>query len=162
MYISRFLNRHFNKYTRHVKENNVRTSNSIIRINIRRLDSLDACTYGGLYCSAEPLPMDFTLLHTRLVHNHLGPLSCQRQPPHALAIWISSLYVRLIDSLEIQDATLLESLSDYIHYNTTMKSHQETHGITSSSYHIHVPTPSPHVISKHHNLMPMHNPPTNS
>jgi len=32
--------------------------------------------------------------------------------------------VRLTDSLEFQDATLLESLSNYIHYNTTMKSQQ--------------------------------------
>jgi len=29
-------------------------------------DSLDACTCGGLYCSAEPLPMGFTLPCTRL------------------------------------------------------------------------------------------------
>jgi len=56
--------------------------------------------------------------------------------------WISPLYVRLTDSLEFHDATLLESLSNYIHYNTTMNSRQETHGITSSSYHIHVPTRS--------------------
>jgi len=41
-------------------------------------------------------------------------------------------------SLEFQDATLLESLCDYIYYNTTMKSCQESHGITSNSYHIHV------------------------
>jgi len=67
--------------------------------------------------------------------------------------------MRLIDSLEFQDATLLESLFDYIHYNTTMRPLQEAHGITSNSCHIHVLTPIPHVISKQHNLMPMQ--PTN-
>jgi len=36
---------------------------------------------------------------------------------------------------------LLESLSNYIHYNTTMKSHQEIHRIMSNSCHIHVLTP---------------------
>jgi len=48
------------------------------------------------------------------------------------------LYMRLTSYLEFQDATLLEFLSNYIHYNTTMKSHQEIHGITSISYQIHV------------------------
>jgi len=44
-------------------------------------DSLDVCTYGGLYYSAEPLPMDFTLPLTRLAFKHLRPLSCQRLGP---------------------------------------------------------------------------------
>jgi len=57
--------------------------------------------------------------------------------------------VRLTDSSEFQDATLLESLSNYIHYNTTMKSHQEIHGIMSISYHFHV---------SHYNFMPMSQP----
>jgi len=57
--------------------------------------------------------------------------------------------VRLTDSLEFQNATLLESLSNYIHYNTTMKSPHETHGITSISYHIMFLTLKPHVIMKH-------------
>jgi len=33
-----------------------------------RSDSLDAC--GSIYRSAEPLPMDFSLPCTRLVHDH--------------------------------------------------------------------------------------------
>jgi len=40
----------------HVKANNARPSNLIIQIHIRRSDSLDACTCGDLYCSAESLP----------------------------------------------------------------------------------------------------------
>jgi len=46
-------------------------------------DSLDACTCGGLYYSAEPLPMGFTLPRTRLAFKHLRPLSCQRLGPPA-------------------------------------------------------------------------------
>jgi len=119
--------------------NNAISSDSIIRINIKRLDSLDVCTCGGLYCSTESLPMDFILPRTRLAFNHLGSFSCQRLgPPATLTTWISLFYVKLTDSLEFQDATLLESLSNYIHYNTTMKSYQEVHGITSISFHIHV------------------------
>jgi len=38
-----------------------------------RSDSLDVYTCGGLYCSAESLPMSFILPHTRLVHDHLKP-----------------------------------------------------------------------------------------
>jgi len=123
-------------------------SNSIIRINIKRSDSLDACTCGGLYCPAEPLSMSFTLPPTRLVHDCLGPLSCQRlEPPTTLITWISLLYVSLTDSLELQDATLLESLPNYIHYNTIMKSYQETHRITSNSYQNYVYTPNSYVTS---------------
>jgi len=97
----------------------------------------------------------FTQPRSRLVHDYLESLSCQRLGPHTtLTTWISLLYVRLTDYLEFQDATLLESLSNYIHHNTSMKSLQETHRITSSSCHIHVPTPKPHVISKYHNLIP--------
>jgi len=55
--------------------------------------------------------------------------------------------VRLTDSLEFHDVTLLESLSNYIHYNTTMKSPHETHGITSISYHKHDLT-SNHMLSQ--------------
>jgi len=88
------------------------------------------------------ITMGFTLLCTRLAFNHLGPLSCQRLGLSAtLTTWISTLYVRQTNSLEFQDATLLKSLSNYIHYNTTMKSHQEIYGITSNSCHIHVLTP---------------------
>ena len=67
--------------------------------------------------------------------------------------------MRLTYSLEFQDATLLESLSNYIHYNTTMKSPQETHGIMSISYNNHDLTPKPHVISKHHIPMSIPNQP---
>jgi len=110
--------------------NNARSSDSFIRINIKRSVLLDVCTCGDLYCSTEPLPMGFTLPRTRLVH---GSLSYQRLgPPVTLTTWISPLNVRLTDFLEFQDATLLESLSNYIHYNTTMKSRQEFHGIMST------------------------------
>jgi len=55
--------------------------------------------------------------------------------------------------------SLLESLSNYIHYNTTMKSHKETHGITFISYHSHVSLTNDKFI-KHNNLMPISNQPT--
>jgi len=80
---------------------------SIIRIHILRSDSLDACTRGGLYCSAEPLPMGFTLPLTRLAFKRLRPLSCQRLgPPATLTTWVSFLYLRLTDPLEFRDAIL--------------------------------------------------------
>jgi len=83
------------------------------QIHIIRSNSLNVCTCGGLYYSAEPLPMGFTLPRTRLAHDHLGSLSCQRLGPSTtLTTWINLLYVRLTDSLEFQDATLLESLSN--------------------------------------------------
>jgi len=70
-------------------------------------DSLYACSCGGLYCSTKPLPMDFTLPLTRLAFKHLRPLSCLRLGHLAtLTTWVSTLYVRLIDSLECQDAFL--------------------------------------------------------
>jgi len=107
--------------------------------------------------------MGFTLPRTKLVHDHLRPLSCQRLgPPTTFTTWISLLYVSPTNSLECQDATLLESLSNYIYYNTIIRSSQEIHGITSSPYHIHVLTPNSHIITKHYNLMPMYNQPTNS
>jgi len=128
---------------------NQRPYNSIIWIHVMRSDSLVICTCGRLYFSAEPSPMSFTLPRTRLVHDHLKSLSYQRLgPPDTLTTWTSLLYMSLIDSLECQDATLLESLSNYIYYNnTTIKSLQETHWIKSSSYNTHV-------ISKHNHLMP--------
>ena len=53
------------------------------------------------------MPMGFTLPLTRLSLKHLRPLCCQRiGPPATLTTWISTLYVRLIDSLECQDAVL--------------------------------------------------------
>jgi len=40
--------------------------------------------------NAESLPMGFTLPRTRLIHNHLGLLSCQRLwPLITLTTWIS-------------------------------------------------------------------------
>jgi len=136
MYTSRFLNRH---------TNNIRLSNSIIRIYIKRLDSWDACTCGGLYYSAELLPMGFTLPRTRLVHNHLVTLSCQRLDLLLLSPLL--LYVSLTDSLEFQNAILLKSLSNCIHYNTTMKSRQESHEITSTHAMSIFLTPNPRSIS---------------
>ena len=108
---------------------------SIIWINILGSDSLDACTCGGLYCSVEPLPIGFTLPHTRLAFKRLRPLSCQRLgPPATLTTWVNTLYVRLTNSLECQDAILLESLLNYImrhhhepswNYVLTMRHHHE-------------------------------------
>jgi len=112
---------------------------SIIRINILGSDSLDACTCGGLYCSAEPLPMGFTLPHTRLAFKHLRPLSCHRLgPPATLTTWVSLLYMRLTDPLEFRDAVLtwIHILIYTLH--TTMRSPHETHGITSITYKFHV------------------------
>jgi len=51
--------------------------------------------------------MGFTLPFTRLAFKHLRWLSYQRLgPPTTLTIWVSTLYVRLTDSLECQDAIL--------------------------------------------------------
>jgi len=53
------------------------------------------------------LPMGFTLSLTRLAFKHLKSLSCQRLgSPATLTIWVSTLYVRLTDSLECQNAIL--------------------------------------------------------
>jgi len=112
---------------------------SIIRIHILRSDSLDACTHGGFYCSAEPLPMGFTLPHTMLAFKRLRPLSCQRLgPPATLTTWVSVLYLRLTDPLELWDAVLtwIHILTYTLH--TTMRSLHETHGITPITHQIHV------------------------
>ena len=99
---------------------NRRLFNSIIQIHVMKSDSLETCTCGGLYCSTKPLPMGFTLPHTRLVHDHLMPLSCQRLgPPTTLTTWTSLLCVSLTNALECQDVTLLEFISHYIHYFIT-------------------------------------------
>jgi len=107
---------------------------SIIRIHILRSDSLDACTCGGLYCFAEPLPMGFTLPHTRLAFKRLRPLSCQRLgPPTTLTTWVSLLYLRFTDPSELRDAILtwIHILIYTLH--TTMRFPHETHGITPNS-----------------------------
>jgi len=112
---------------------------SIIRITILRSDSLDACTCGGLYCFAEPLPMGFTLPLTRLALKRLRPLSCHRLgPPATLTTWVSLLYMRLTDPLEFRDAVLtwIHILIYTLH--ATIKSSHETHGITSISHQSHV------------------------
>jgi len=44
----------------------------------------------------------------------------------------------LIDSLGYQDVVLLESLFHYTYYNTIIRCPQESHGIISSSYYIHI------------------------
>jgi len=41
-------------------------------------ESLETYTCGGLYYSAKSLSMGFTLSHTRLIHNHVRPLSYLR------------------------------------------------------------------------------------
>jgi len=121
------------------------TYDSIIRIHILRSDSLDTCTCGGLYCSAEPLPMGFTLPRTRLTFKHLRPLSCQRlRSPATLTTWVRLLYLRLTDPLEFRDAILtwIHILIYTLH--ATMRSPHETHGITPitpNSYFIPYPPP---------------------
>jgi len=85
------------KHKQHVTISSRRLSNSIIRIHVMKTDSLETYTCGDLYCSAEPLPMSFTLPHTGLVHNHLRSLSCQRLwHPTTLTTWISSMWVWLV------------------------------------------------------------------
>jgi len=112
---------------------------SIIRINILGSDSLDACTCGGLYYSAEPLPMGFTLPHTRLAFKRLRPLSCHRLgPPATLTTWVSLLYMRLTDPLEFRDAVLTWIHISIYTLHATMKSPHETHGITPISHQSHV------------------------
>jgi len=118
---------------------------SIIRIHILRSDSLDACTCGGFYCSTEPLPMGFTLPHTRLAFKRLRPLSCQRLgPPATLTTWVSVLYLRLTDLLEFRDAILtwIHILIYTLH--ATIKSPHETHGITPTTPNLcFIPHPPP-------------------
>ena len=111
---------------------------SIIRIHILRSDSLDACTFCGLYCSAKSLPMGFTLPHTRLTFKYLRSLSCQRlRPPATFTTWVSLLYLRLTDPLEFRDAVLtwIHILIYTLH--TTMRSSHETYGITPITYKFH-------------------------
>jgi len=95
----KYLNSSIMQHSRHKESNyskHIGHYDSIIRIHILRSDSVDACTRGGLYCSAEPLPMGFTLPCTRLTFKHLRPLSCQRLRPLAtLTTWVSLLYMRL-------------------------------------------------------------------
>ena len=91
---------------------------SIIRINILRSDSLDACTCGGLYYSAASLPMGFTLPHTRLTFKHPRPLSCQRlRPPATLTTWVSLLYLRLTDPFRVSGCD--PYLNPYLNIYTT-------------------------------------------
>ena len=123
---------------------------SIIRIHILRSDSLDVCTRGGLYCSAEPLPMGFTLPLTRLAFKRLRPLSCQRLgPPATLTTWVSLLYLRLTDPLEFRDAILTWILILIYTLHATRRSPHETHGITPITQQIHVSYHIPIFISKH-------------
>ena len=112
---------------------------SIIRINILRSDSPNACTCGDLYCPAEPLPMGFTLPHIRLAFKRLRPLSCQRLGPlDTLTTWLSLLYMRLTDPLEFRDAILIWIIILIYTLHTTMRSLHETHGITLISHQFHV------------------------
>jgi len=114
--------------------NQTRHYDSIIRIHILRSDSPDACARGGLYCSAEPLPMGFTLPLTRLAFKRLRPLSCQRLgPPATLTTWVSLLYLRLTDPLEFRDAILTWILILIYTLHATIKSPHGTHGITPIS-----------------------------
>ena len=119
--------------------NQTRHYDSIIRIHILRSDSPDACARGGLYCSAEPLPMGFTLPLTRLAFKRLRPLSCQRLgPPATLTTWVSLLYLRLTNPLEFRDTILTWILILIYTLLTTMRSPHETHGITPITYKFHV------------------------
>ena len=107
---------------------------SIIRIHILRSDSLDACTCGGLYCSAEPLPMGFTLPHTRLAFKRLGPLSCQRLgPPATLTTWVRFLYLRLTDPFRVSGCD--PYLNPYLSIYTTR--HHEASPRDSWNYAYH-------------------------
>ena len=86
---------------------NTKTQDTIIRIHIiSRIHWMFALVVASTALQSQ-LPMGFTLPLTRLVFKHLRPLFCQRLGPLAiLTTWVSTLYVRLTDSLECQDAIL--------------------------------------------------------
>ena len=83
------------------------TQDTIIRIHIiSRIHRMLAPVVASTTLQSQ-LPMSFTLPLTRLVFKHLRPLSCQRLgPPTTHTTWVSTLYVRLTNSLECQDAIL--------------------------------------------------------
>ena len=100
-----------------------RHSNSIIRIHVMKSESLGTCTCGGLYCSAQPLPMDFILPHTRLIHDHLRSfiiLPYTRNSCYFYHMNHFTIY-KFEWSLKCQDVTLLESINYFIHYITTKR-----------------------------------------
>ena len=109
---------------------------SIIRIHILRSDSLDACSCGGLYCSAEPLPMGFTLPHTRLAFKRVRPLSCHRlRPPATLTTWASLLYMRLTNPFRVLGCG--PCLNPYLNIHTTH--HHKVSPRDSWNYAYHTP-----------------------
>jgi len=79
--------------------------------------------------------MGFTLPRTRLAFKHLRSLSCQRlELPATLTTWVSTLYMRLTDSLEFQDVILTWILTKLYNeapakpswnYVLTMRHHHE-------------------------------------
>jgi len=83
-----------------------KTQDTIIRIHIiSRIHWMLALVVASTTLQSQ-LSMGFTLPLTRLTFKHLKPLSCQRLGPSAtLTTRVSTLYVRLTDSLECQDAT---------------------------------------------------------
>jgi len=121
--------------------NDKRSSNSINQIHVIKLDSLETCTCSSIYYSAERLSMSFTIPHTRLVHDHLRPLSYQRlRPPTTLTTRTNLLFMSLTDPLECQYVILLESISHYIHYFVTHRispwNSHIIHMISHINYHL--------------------------
>jgi len=105
--------------------------------------------------------MGFTLPHTRLAFKHLRPLSCQRLwSPATLTTWISLLYMRLTDPLELRDAILTWILILIIytthHHEISPRDSWNYAYLTSiscSSYHNH------HLLSQHSILIQVLNQP---
>jgi len=130
--------------------NNKRSSNSIILIYVMKSDSLVL----ALVVAFTALQSHQLVHHTRLVHNYLRPLSCQRPWPSAtLTTWTSLLYVSLTNSLECQDATLLESLSYYTQYFIikrvfSMKFSHQVHMLSHNNHNLMLNTSN--TVSKHH------------
>jgi len=80
------------------------------------------------------LPMGFTLPFTRLAFKHLRSLSCQRLgPPATLTTWVSTLYVRLTDSLECQDTILIWILTKL--YNEALSQNSWNYVLSMRHHH---------------------------
>jgi len=132
-------------------------SNSIFWIHVMIRFIGVGCTCRNLYCSAESLSMGFTIPRTRLVHDHLRLLSCQRLgPPATLTTWPSLLYVSLTDSLVSGYNLTWILIPLHTLQNTTIKSPKVTHGIMSSLYHIHTLTHSFHTKNNNFSLITGH------
>jgi len=95
--------------TKHVKthKQDTMTQDTIIRIHIISQIHRMLALVVAFTALQSQLPMGFTLPFTRLAFEHLRSLSCQRLgPPVTHTTWVSTLYTRLTNSVECQDAIL--------------------------------------------------------